>query len=438
MTNTRFHALEAILEVFNKNILAKRSVESHSSALDKRDRSFLMEIVYGVLRFRDTLDWMLKHYLKNPSGLGDPTINNLRIAAYQLFFMRVPAWAVVNEAVEMEKLTSGASGKPQLVNAVLRNLLRQKDRFTFPLSFDDPVLRISINTSHPKWLVKRWMRRFGEEEAGLLAAANNEIPRMTLRVNTLRTTREELLDVLSRKGITAEPTRFSPDGILLGDLLAYDDLSFIRGLFIVQDEASQLITCLLDPRPGEKILDACAAPGGKTTHIAQMINDAGEIIAVEKDAKRIARLRDNIETLGINSAKIINADINELNGLGLFDRILVDAPCSATGVIRKNPDAKYRHKAGDLRDYKSKQAELLYTTSRFLKEDGRLVYSVCSTEPEEGEDAVNEFLKAAHDFRIIDTEVSFLKDFMDSGLLRTYPHRHNMDGFFGVALCKKK
>lgn len=261
---------------------------------------------------------------------------------------------------------------------------------------------------------------------------------MTLRVNTLKVTRKELLDMLSGRGIAAEPTRFSPDGILLKNPLAYRDLSFIRGLFVVQDEASQLVTFLLDPKPGEKILDACAAPGGKTTHIAQMMNDSGKVIAVEKDAKRIARLRENINALGINSVKIINADINELDGLGLFDRVLVDAPCSATGVIRKNPDAKYRHKAKDLLDYRLRQTELLKTVSRFLKEDGRLVYSVCSTEPEEGEEVVNEFLKTTHDFRIIDTEVSFLKDFMDRGLLRTYPHKHNMDGFFGAVLCRIK
>lgn len=164
MTNTRFHALEALLEVFLRSVTAKQAVESRSADLDKRDRSFLMEIVYGVLRYRDTLDWILKNFLKNPARLGDATINNLRIAAYQLFFMRVPDWAVVNESVEMEKLSSAASARPELVNAVLRNLLRQRDLFRFPLEFDDPLSRISINTSHPKWLVKRWMRRFGKKK----------------------------------------------------------------------------------------------------------------------------------------------------------------------------------------------------------------------------------------------------------------------------------
>jgi 16S rRNA (cytosine967-C5)-methyltransferase len=431
-------ALDSLLEVLQENIVVKRAVESRFPALDRRDRAFLMEIVYGVLRFRDTLDWILNQFLKNPSRLEARTLNNLRIAAYQLLFMRVPDWAVVNEAVEMEKLSSGSTAGPGLVNAVLRNLLRQKDRFSLPLEFDDPVQRISVNTSHPSWLVKRWIARFGKEEAGLLAKANNEVPRMTLRVNTLKTGREELIEILSREGIAAEPTRFSPDGIALRDTLTYGDLSFVRGLFVVQDEASQLVTYLLGPRPGERILDACAAPGGKTTHIAQLTADTGEIIAVEKDTRRITRLRENIETLGIKSVSIINADILDLADAGPFDRILLDAPCSATGVIRKNPDVKYRHTEKDLLAYKSRQAELLQASSRLLKKGGALVYSVCSTEPEEGEEAVKEFLKAAADFRIIDTEVTFLRDFIDRGLLRTYPHRHNMDGFFGALLCRKE
>jgi 16S rRNA (cytosine967-C5)-methyltransferase len=397
-----------------------------------------MEIVYGVLRFRDTLDWILNHFLKNPSRLEARTVNNLRIAVYQLFFMRVPDWAVVNEAVEMEKLSSGSPAGPGLVNAVLRNLLRQKDRFSLPLEFDDPVSRISVNTSHPSWLVKRWVARFGEAEAGLLAEANNEVPRMTLRVNTLKTGRKELLEMLSREGIAADATRFSPDGIVLRDALTYEDLSFARGLFVVQDEASQLVTYLLGPRPGERILDACAAPGGKTTHIAQLTGDKSEIVAVEKDTKRIARLRENIEALDINSVSIVNSDILDLHDAEPFDRVLLDAPCSATGVIRKNPDVKYRHTEKDLLVFKSRQTEMLQAASRLLKKGGTLVYSVCSTEPEEGEEAVREFLKTAADFRIIDTDVTFLRDFIDRGLLKTYPHRHHMDGFFGASLCRKK
>ena len=437
MSDTRSSAVRALIEILSGDVRPKHAVDAFSQHLDKRDRSFMMEIVYGVLRYRDTLDWILSHFLKNPAKAGDFTRNNLRASLYQLYFMRVPDWAVVSESVEMEK-SSSRHGKPTLVNAVLRNILRQKERFAPPLSLEDPVSNIAVNTSHPNWLVKRWIRRLGEEGALLLAEANNRVPPMTIRVNTLRTKRQDLLSLLAAHEVEAEPTEFSPDGITLKHVRSHTELTFAHGLFAVQDEASQIISYLLDPKPGEKVLDACAAPGGKTTHIAQMMKDTGEITAVEKDDKRTAMLRDNISALGIRSVIIINQDAAQLRGVGPFDRVLLDAPCSATGVIRRNPDIKYRRKAKDLEGYRTKQIHLLHKASQLLKEGGRLAYSVCSMEPEEGEQVINEFLKTSKEFRIIDAEAPFLKSFMHEGFLITYPHLHNMDGFFGVALCRKK
>jgi 16S rRNA (cytosine967-C5)-methyltransferase len=437
VSDTRSSAVRALIEILSRNIRPKQAVDALSQHLDRRDRSFLMEIVYGVLRFRDTLDWILGHFLKDAAKAGDFTLNNLRASLYQLYFMRVPDWAVVSESVEMEKSASGR-GKPSLVNAVLRNVLRQKERFTPPLTLEDPLSNITVNTSHPRWLVKRWIRRFGEDGALRLAEANNRVPPMTIRVNTLRTTRQDLLSLLADHEVESAPTEFSPDGITLAHVRSHTELAFAHGLFAVQDEASQLISHLLDPKPKEKVLDACAAPGGKTTHLSQLMWDSGEITAVEKDDKRIALLRDNIGALGIRSVIIINQDAGELRGAGPFDRVLLDAPCSATGVIRRNPDIKYRRKAKDLDEYRTKQIHLLHATSRLLKEGGRLVYSVCSMEPEEGEQVINEFLKTSNEFRIIDAEAPFLKSFIHEGFFKTYPHLHNMDGFFAVALCRKK
>lgn len=444
MSEARLFAIQSLLEIFKRSKRPKKSLEDISSSLDRRDRSFHMEIVYGVLRYRDTIDWILNHFLENPSKLGDFTLNNLRIAVYQIFFMRVPDWAVVNESVEMEKgksLRDAPNRKGPLVNAVLRNVLRQKEKFVPPVKLDDPVEAIAINTSHPKWLIKRWIERFGHDDAQLLAKANNEIQPFSIRTNTLRTSRDELLESLNTNGIAGEPTRFSPDGIRLKERHTYADLNCIHGLFAVQDEASQLISYLLGPKPGERVLDACAAPGGKTSHIAQIMQDNGEIIAVEKDPKRIISLEENLETLGIGSVKIMNTDMNCIKekDIGQFNKILVDAPCSSIGVIRKNPDIKYKYTAADLSNNRAKQLKLLKTASRFLAENGVLVYSVCSTEPEEGERVIREFLKASTDFRIIeDVESEFLHPFMEKGIFRTYPHKHNMDGFFGVALCRNR
>ncbi|MBI5102186.1 MAG: 16S rRNA (cytosine(967)-C(5))-methyltransferase RsmB [Nitrospirae bacterium] len=439
MPGTRFYAVKALSSIFLENARPKESIESYGTFLDRRDRAFMMEIVYGVLRHRDTLDWILERFLKNPRKLPDMTRNNLRTAVYQLLFMRVPHWAVVNESVEMEKEYTGDAkpGVPAVVNAVLRNLIRQQETFKLPLKFDDPVTDIAVNTSHPAWMAKRWIKRFGEAQTRELAAANNQKPPLTLRANTLRTTRGLLIGTLTEKGISADPSAYAPEGILVRDNVTHNDLSFAGGLFIVQDEASQLVTHLLNPLPGQRILDACAAPGGKTTHIAQLIGDNGEIIAVERDAGRLERLRENVNRLGMKSVGIIRADVTELRGHGTFDRVLLDAPCSATGVIRRNPDVKYRHRGQDLAEFGQAQLQLLRAVSVLVKKGGTIVYSVCSIEPEEGEEVIKGFLKTNGDFGIIDAGPSVPGIFVKDGLFMTFPHRYNMDGFFGAVLCRK-
>lgn len=433
---TRELALTALHEIWQRGKKPKKVIEGLFESLDTRERSFLMELVYGVLRYRDTLDWALREFLKRPSGLSRNTLNNLRLAAYQILFMRVPEWAAVNEAVEMEKERTG------LVNAVLRSLLRKPDSERLNL---DAVKRkgtipyIALLTSHPEWLIRRWVKRFGEKEALELAEANNRIPPLTLRVNTLKSTREQMIKKLPNLGIEGEPTLFSPDGIKLRGFHLFKELSGLKDSIIAQDEASQLIAYLLEPQSGERILDACAAPGGKTTHIAQLMKDRGEIIAGEIDDKRIKQLKENVSNLDMKSVRIIHKDLKDLDKADctFFDRILLDAPCSSTGVIRRNPDIKYRHRPEDLKRFKIKQIQMLHAVSKVLKPDGIIVYSVCATELEEGEDVVKEFLKDSMDFYIIDTTLPFLRGFMKNGFLRTYPHIHDMDGFFGVRLCKR-
>ena len=444
MSDARVFAIQSLLEIFKQGKRPKQSLECVAPSLDKRERSFHMEIVYGVMRYRDTIDWILNKFLKNPSKLPESTQNNLRIAVYQIFFMRVPDWAVVNESVEIEKNKTykGTSAQTvKLVNAVLRNILRKKEQFFLPIKLTNPVETIALNTSHPKWLIQRWAERFGKDDALMLAEANNTVLPFTLRTNTLRISREGLLDHLSANRIICEPSPFSPDGIRLHEMYTFADLRCVHGLFAIQDEASQLITYLLDPKPGERVLDACAAPGGKTSHIAQCMQDTGKIVAVEKDPKRIISLEENLAMLGVRSVAIMNADMNDLNNatMGKFNKILVDAPCSSLGVIRKNPDIKYKHTVKDLSNNWKKQLALITTASRFLAAEGKLVYSVCSIEPEEGEQVVREFLKTAKDFRIIEeVRTDFLQPFVEKGFFRTYPHKYQMDGFFGVALCRNR
>ena len=403
-----------------------------------------MELVYGVLRYRYTLDWVLKEFLKKPSGLSGRTMNNLRLAVYQILHMRVPERAAVHEAVDIEK----ERGRPALVNGVLRNLLRNLGTVRSRLGRlkeANGAHHIALSTSHPEWLIRRWLERLGEAETRELAEANNLIPPLTLRVNTLIATVDEILRIFADAGIEAELTAFSPDGLKLREFRTFSGLPS-RDALVVQDEASQLITILLDPQPGERILDACAAPGGKTTHIAQFMKDSGEITAVESEERRIPQLQENISRLGLQSIRTIHGDIVELadNAYALggseqrwFDRILLDAPCSSLGVIRRNPDIKYRHTGKDLRRMQEIQLTLLRSASGLLRPGGTMVYSVCSTEPEEGEDVIKAFLKVSEEFYIIDRPISLLRGFMKQGFFRTYPHRFDMDGFFGVRLCRK-
>jgi 16S rRNA (cytosine967-C5)-methyltransferase len=457
-TNVRALAAEALLAVLKmRGVKPRDALEALAGGLGKRDRAFLMELLYGVLRRRDTLDWILEGFLKTPQRLDLYTLNNLRAGAYQIFYMRVPDWASVSEAVEAERKNRA------LVNAVLRNILREKDGIKARLrGMKEKALdralpgpkrtgHIAVATSHPAWLVRRWVRRFGPEEAYGLAEANNNVPPITLRVNTLKAERHDVIRRLREMGFKGAPTRYSPEGIKLGGSGSFPDMQALRGLAVVQDEAAQLMTHLLAPEPGERVLDACAAPGGKTTHIAQMMRDTGEVVAVDINESRLKVLGENVSALGLGSVKVVQGDITRLGGLpppglaslGLaslrpasFDRVMLDAPCSATGVIRRNPDVKYRVRRKDLIRHREKQLLLLRSVSALLKPGGTLLFCTCSTEPEEGEEVAAEFLKTSGDFYIIDNVPARAEwgGLFSEGYFRTYPHRHDMDGFFGVGM----
>jgi len=435
MTNSRLAAVKSLSDILGRDRRPKQSLDETSDLLDKRDRAFVMEVVYGVLRNLYALDRIISLFVKDVGRLGSRTHNNLRASIYQIFFMNVPGFAAVNEAVEAEK---SLNGKPSLVNAVLRNILRGRDGISLSCRCDDPAEEISLNTSHPEWMVRRWISRFGADNAKALAEANNSFPGLTIRANSLRVDRDDLLRRLREHGIDAEPAGFSPDGIRLGKNVSFGDLADYKGMFMVQDEASQLICHLLSPQSGEKVLDACAAPGGKTAYIAELMKDSGEIVAADRDDRRLMKLKENISAIGIRSVSTVHQDASSLSDVQGFDRILLDAPCSSTGVIRRNPDVRYRHTAKDLLEFGKTQLQILRSVSGMLRPGGRLVYSVCSTEPEEGEMVVSDFLKTSGEFRIIETVPVFMERFMTGGFFRTFPDKDNMDGFFGVILCRKR
>ena len=427
--SSRRAALRAIHDVSERGMTPKHALDPAAAHLDERDRAFAAELVYGVVRYRDSLDWLLKGFLRRPGGLGPNTLDNLRMAVYQIEFMRVPEWAAVNEAVLIEK----RDGKPAVVNAVLRNYLRNKPQL--PPADLDNAETIAIRTSHPLWLVDRWMKRFGNAEASALCEANNMQAATVLRFASVER-RNEALGTLNASGIDAAPARLVPCGLVLPDGAKFDELAAILPFpYFVQDEAAQLVGLLLNPSHGQRALDLCAAPGGKTTHLAELMRDAGEVVAVDRDEARAGLICENTKRLGLTSVDVRIADATVFSDEKGFDHVLVDAPCSALGTIRRNPDVKYRHTPSDLRRLQRAQLRILKNAGRLARSGGTLVYAVCSTEPEEGEEVIRGFLQHHRNFSIIEGEFAAFAGLRVCDALgfvgyRTFPHRDGMDGFF--------
>jgi len=412
---------------------------SHNQ-LQGPDRGLFAELVFGVLRRQGTMDHYLAQLVQQPiERLELPVLLLLRLGLYQLRYLdRVPNHAAVHETVELtNEILPRAKG---LINGVLRNYLRTQETLTLPDPALQPTAWLSAAYSVPSWLAEQWLHQFPQNEAAGLAAASAEIPPLTLRTNTLKTTRTDLLGRFATAGLSAEPCRFSPEGINLLDRCQINSLpGFEEGLFAVQDESSQLVAHLLDPQPGEQVLDMCAAPGGKATHLAQLMSDQGTIIATDLNQRRIRRIRESAERLGLQSIQPLASDALATDYLQdmLFDRILLDAPCSGLGVIRRNPEAKWRLTPTEVSRCAERQRLLLTSAAKRLKPDGILVYATCSTAVEEDEAVVKDFLSRHSEFMVVNGTRLFpaWPDlFTPAGYFRCWPHQHKTDGFFAARL----
>ncbi|HRY28972.1 MAG TPA: 16S rRNA (cytosine(967)-C(5))-methyltransferase RsmB [Elusimicrobiota bacterium] len=407
-----------------------------------QDRAFCRDLAAGTICRLNSLDWILDSFLNPPQRPLQPIVRwILRLGTFQLVFMtdRVPAYAAVNESVKLAG--KAAAG---FVNGVLRAVERGRGSLPWPDEQTDRVLSLSLKYSHPEWFVRRWLDRLGLEECRSFLEKNNQSPPMTVRVNTLRVTRDDLQKQLEQQGVAATPSSLTRDALILEtrpSLLETE--AFHKGYFIVQDEASQIVADLLEPEPGETILDVCAAPGGKTTHLAQRMENRGKVLAVDVSRERLRLVEENCVRLGVGIAVLLCGDARKLSFRdAAFDRVLLDAACSGLGVLRRWPDVRWNKKPEDIAaQLAPTQKELLKNAARCVKPGGTVVYSVCTLELEETEAVMGHFLGENPDFEV-DHARSFLPSVLagavsPEGYVRLFPHRNGTDGFFIARLRRK-
>ena len=443
------------------DVLLERALARCS--FDSRERALTVELTYGVLRRLATIDWRLEPVLDKPlPRLPDAVQMVLRLGAYQLLFLdRIPQSAAVNESVNLARAFAGTVGRDWsgLVNAVLRGLLRQPLQ-PWPSMDHDAAKALAVRYSIPGWLSRRWVERLGVVTAEAACEGVSVAPPLTLRVNQLSTTREALLETFGQAGIAAKPTSVSPFGILIEEGGSVPSLpGFHEGAFYVEDEAAQLSPPLLDPQPGDIVLDACAAPGGKSTHLADLMHNKGTIYAVDRKDARLDILRNNCDRLRVQIVVPIVGDIRQprewapmiepagpssVKKAGVsgpfVDRILVDAPCSGLGVLRRHPEAKWRKDEQALPRHQALQCQILEAVVPCLRPGGVLVYSTCSTESEENEDVIERFCRAHAEFQresVVPWLPPAARGFVtEQGALSTVGNRFSMDDFYAARLRK--
>ena len=410
---------------------------------DARDRALAGEIATGTLRWQAAYDHVVSTFTRRPLARLDPEILDiLRLTLFQLLHLdRVPASAAVHDAVELARAAGKRSAAP-LVNAVLRRASRERARLALPprdgATREAAVEYLAVALSHPRWLATRWFDRYGFDAAEAWCRFDNRAPPLCMRANRLRITRDGLATRLLDAGVRTETARYAPDALVavegnpLHTRLAGD------GVLIVQDEASQLVALAAGALPGERVFDACASPGGKTVALAFDVREQGLIVAADVRARRVRLLAATIQSAGARRVRVVQADAARALPFGpVFDRVLVDAPCSGLGTVRRDPDIKWRRTEDDLQRLAAVQLRLVNEAATTVRPGGTLVYATCSSEPEENEQVVEQFLERCPGFRAGRVHLPGAAELVDDrGHLRTYPFRHGLEAFFAARLVK--
>jgi 16S rRNA (cytosine967-C5)-methyltransferase len=422
MDVNRKSAYYTLLDIENDMAYSNIALKSHIRRGRPSTPGFVRELTYGVLKNKIYIDYVLGNFIRTPlSKLKPCDLVILRMGLYQLLFMNsVPDYAAVDESVELAKRFS--PGHEGFINGVLRQYIRDRDYVTLPPRGEDEVRYLSVKYSYADWIVKLWLDRYGPEAAEELLAAGNATPDFAIRVNRLKAERGDILNRLTAKDYSVRLSERAPQGLLVTGANLLDGRMYKNGLFSVQEESSQIAVEFADPRPGEVIIDVCAAPGGKTFAMAERMGDRGKIYAWDIYKRKLSQIEQDAKRLGVRIVETDMWDATRVRtGLvGKADRVFADVPCMGLGVVRRKPEIKYKENRDELEAISKKQADILQASSQYVKPGGFLIYATCSISKQENQGVIADFLKKSKDFKRVD-------------MLELMPHIDKMDGFF---VCK--
>lgn len=440
-------ALKILFEVNEKEAYSNISLNKHIEAHDlkKVEKAFITELVYGTIQWQLTIDYIIQKFSSVKIKKISPWILNImRLGVYQIMYLdKVPESAACNESVSLSK-KYGHSASSRFVNAVLRNIIRNKENIEYPDRDTDLEKFLSVKYSHPEWLVRNWVKRFGNDFTESLLISNNKLPDFSIRINTLKITKDQLIEQFNQNDIEFRKAKYIDEALILKNPSGISKMdAFKKGYFTIQDESSMLVAKTLDAKPGELVIDVCSAPGGKATHIAQLMGNVGTVIARDVHKHKISLINEAAKRLGINilRAEHFDATVLDENYVKKADRVLVDAPCTGLGIINRKPDIKWSKTFEDRKGITELQLKILKTASEYVKYGGTLVYSTCTIEWDENEGIVREFLSSKSEFYLEDMTSNIspkiVKATAKEGFIQLFPNIDDVDGFF-IAKLKRK
>ncbi len=424
-----------LLEGAYSNIALSKELDS--SNLNSKDKGLVTEIVYGTLRRKRTLDLIIGSFVRDISIMDKRILNILRAAIYQLRFLdKIPSYAACNEAVEEAKKISLKSSK--LVNGILRNYLKKEGKVN--IKFSNKLYKLAYDYSFEPWLVRLFISQYGENKAIKIMKGLNSTPSITLRVNSLKDDYDSVLEELERLGYNVEEGSISPDAIVIkgGSAIEANEL-FNEGKCTVQDESAMLVAPVLELEKDDTVLDICSAPGGKTTHIGEILENTGKVLAFDLHENKLSLIKENCERLGVKNVELSQMDGTILNEklINIGDKVLIDVPCSGLGIIRRKPEIKWNKNKDDLKSLIKIQREIMKNSWQYLKSGGVMVYSTCTLNKEENEENIRWFLKSYEDAKLDTVFIGKGEniEYTEDGMVTILPNK-NMDGFF-IAKLKK-